>query len=65
LETAKEGILNYAKFYPNTVFLLIDETNELLALGVRWDGENYYYAQDSIGMDVSYMFQHDHDHSEA
>lgn len=62
LESASNGIHEYAKFYPNTVFLLIDEDAMILALGIRWDGQNYHYAEDAVGMDVSYMF---HTHSEG
>ncbi len=61
LETALTGLHDYAKAVENTVFLLIDETNEILVKGTRWDGEHYHYATDAENTPVSYLFEHNHE----
>lgn len=57
-ETALEGLHDYAKAIKDTVFILIDETNEVLTKGTRWDGKNFFYAQDAEGMPVASLFEH-------
>ncbi len=59
-EAGLNGLHDYAQAIPNTVFLLIDEINEIIVTGTRWDGEYFYYAKESVGVSVSHLF-HNHD----
>lgn len=53
----ENGLHDYAEAIPNTVFLLIDEVNQFIVMGTRWDGEYFYYAKESVGVSVAHLFQ--------
>lgn len=63
-DKALKGLHDYAKALPGSLFILVDEDNQLFVKATKWADEQFYYSPDIEGQSAAFLF-HEHTHNHA